>query len=117
MNTYKLLNKKQLDKLKPLIDEMNEEEYSQYIYSKGYHDVDFFINFFLDHYKKDKKTGETIQEAPFHRGLRKSLKNSQDTLVIVPRDHAKSTTNFFVLIHDICYAVEPSILLIMAKGL
>lgn len=96
---------------------MNEEEYSQYIYSKGYHDVDFFINFFLDHYKKDKKTGETIQEAPFHRGLRKSLKNSQDTLVIVPRDHAKSTTNFFVLIHDICYAVEPSILLIMAKGL
>lgn len=96
---------------------MNDLEYSQYIYSKGYHDVGFFIDFFLDHYKKDKKTGKSIKGAPFHQELIKSLKSSQDTLVIVPRDHAKSTINFFTLIHDICYGIEPSILLIMAKGL
>jgi hypothetical protein len=114
---FKLYSKAYLKKLEPLIDEMNDLEYSQYIYSKGYHDVGFFIDFFLDHYKKDKKTGESIKEAPFHQELIKSLKSSQDTLVIVPRDHAKSTINFFTLIHDICYAMEPSILLIMARGL
>ena len=114
---YKLLAQDQLKKLKPHTKTMSEEQKAQYIYSKGFHDVGFFIDFFLGHYKQDKKTGEKIPEAAFHRELRESLKSKDDTLVIVPRDHAKSTTNFFILMHDICYNIEPSILLIMAKGL
>ena len=45
------------------------------------------------------------------------MQSENDTLVIIPRDHAKSTISFFVMLHDIVYEVEKSILLIMAEGL
>jgi hypothetical protein len=114
---YKLLTLKEIKKLKSIKNTLNDNQLWQYIYSKGYHDVDFFIDFFLWQYKTDKKTGDSIKSSSFHKELIDAIKSEDDTLVIVPRDHAKSTTSFFVMMHDICYSVEPSILLVMAKWL
>lgn len=114
---YKLLSPEELAKLKPIKDQLTNAEIDQYIYSKWYYDVDFFIDFFLWHYKRDKKTNRPIKSSEFHKELIQSMKSDDDTLVIIPRDHAKSTTSFFCMMHDICYKIEPSILLVMAKGL
>lgn len=114
---YRHLTQEEVKKAGSIVDHITDEEIRQYLYWRWYYDVGFFIDYFLWQYKTDKKTWQKIESAPFHKDLINSLKSDQDTLVIIPRDHAKSTTSFFVMMHDICYGIEPSILLVMPKWL
>lgn len=94
-----------------------QQDWDWFIYWSWFYDFNFFTNYFLWEYKKDKKTGEKVKSAPFHKELSEKLQSNNDTLVIVARDHAKSTTSFFVMVHDVVYKKEKSILLIMSEWL
>jgi len=39
-----------------IIDELDDELMRAYLWSKGFYDMDWFTDFFLGHYKVDKKT-------------------------------------------------------------
>lgn len=114
------------DKLTPLeiktleelgiVDELDDKEFRAYVYSKGFYNIEWFTDHFLGHYKVDKKTGVPIATADLHRTIWDTV-NTQDSVIIVPRDHAKSTSLFFYLVWNICYEVDPEILLIMSEAL
>lgn len=112
-----ILSKKQIKWLeKHWIPNLTSEEKTQYIYSKGFHDIEFFTDFHLSSYKKDKKTQRAIKTPEFHREIWESMKE-KDTLIIISRDHWKTTSEFFYLMHNIAYAIDPAILLVMPDGL
>lgn len=98
-------------------NKLKQEHLSRYIYWRWYYDLVFFSNYFLSHYKQDKKTGNPIRSAPFHSELTQLLIDWKDLLVICPRDHAKSTNLFFYLMWCIAYKQEKAVLLIMSAWL
>lgn len=86
--------------------------------SAYFHDKELFIKDCLGEYFVDKKTGEVYDSAPFHFELRDMAALAEDLLVIVARDHAKTTSVCVMLILWLLInKVEESILLITAKGL
>ena len=125
MNNFikEIFSKKDLKKVEKKIKEkikrneiIPESVYASYIYWKGYYNKDFFIDYFLSHYKKDKKTWKKIASKDFHKEILHYI-NKEDTCIIIARDHWKTTTEMLYLIWNICYRVDPSILLIMSPGL
>lgn len=60
---YRILSTQEIQSLQPFENNLEQEELEQYIVSKGFYDIDFFVNFFLGHYKKDKKTEQPIADA------------------------------------------------------
>lgn len=87
------------------------------ILSMGRRDFPFFCDFFLSNFKKDKKTREYMESADFHYELADSYTGDDSSIVIVPRDHAKTTVGIMTTLFEICYELEPSTLLIMGEWL
>lgn len=114
---YKLLSHKEVELLEEYIDDMEIEEKNQWTFSKWFYDIWWFTDIFLSHWKVDKKTKEVIETPQLHYELWDSFGSQHDTCVIVPRDHAKSTSAKEYLIWNICYQQDPSILLIMSEWL
>ncbi len=99
-----------------IVDALDDKEIRAYLRSKGFYDMEWFTDNYLGHYKVDKKTWVPIATAQLHRDIWGSI-NNQDSAIIVPRDHAKSTSIFFYVVWNICYQVDPEILLIMSEAL
>lgn len=91
------------------------QEKAWYVYWRGFYDIEFFVNYHFKHYKTDKKTGEPIQDSPLHTKLRQNLLSDHDLVIVFPRDHAKSTNSFFVIMWQIVYKVEKHIALLMSE--
>lgn len=109
-----LLEKRYGDKIETAL---LSEELNQYIYSKGFYDIGFFTDYHLMHWKVNKDTGEFIPTPDFHYEIWDALKNKKRTCIIIPRDHAKSTSAKMFLIWSICYRFDKSILLFMPEKL
>lgn len=99
-----------------IVHELDDKLFRSYLWSKWFHDIEWFTDNYLSQYKVDKKTWVTIATSDLHRNIRGSI-NSIDSLIIVPRDHAKSTSIFFYVVWNVCYEVDPSILLVMWEAL
>jgi len=98
------------------IEALTEDQKTEYVYFKWFYDIEFFTDYFLSHYKQDKKTRKIIKTPKFHKEIWNSV-NKKDTLIIIPRDHWKSTSLFFYLVWNVCYQVDPEILLVMWEWL
>ena len=106
-----ILNKKQIEWLEKFwISNLTESERLQYIYSKWFIDIDFFWDFFLWHWKK-RKTPE------LHKEIWKALWSLENTCVICPRWHGKTTTILIDIIHSLCYKLYESQLYIAPSWL
>ena len=92
-------------------------ELRRYVYRRWYYDDDFFINYFLWHYKVDKKTKESIADWEVHKQLRNLLSSWKDMLCVFPRNHAKTTNSFFIIVKDVCYKREDYIWLVAGESL
>ena len=85
-------------------------ERQQYIYSKGYHNIDFFGDFFLWHWKK-KETPE------FHNKIHDALSSEENVDIIIARWHGKTTTILINIMHSLTYKIYWSQLYISSAGL
>lgn len=92
-------------------------EMRRYVYRRWFYDDNFFINYFLSHHKKDRKTWIAISDCDAQKELRESLSSGEDVLCVFPRNHAKTTNNLFILVKDVCYKREPHIGLVMWESL
>ncbi len=80
--------------------------------------IDLFAQDITKRWTSDQKTGQAYPSADFHFELWAECKEAQDVLAIVSRDHAKTTAVSKILVlWLLLYEMEPSILLVMARGL
>lgn len=105
-----LLTKEEIKYIQEEEIELTEAEEVQYIYSRWYYDIEFFWSFFLSHWKS-KKTPE------FHKEISKVLRSPENTCVICPRWHGKTTTILIDIIHSLVYKIYWSQLYIAAAWL
>lgn len=101
-----------------LLRSLTVDEWRLAMQSIYYYDREAFILDLLERWQKDKKTGETYEAAPFHSEIREAASGKEDVLCVVSRDQGKTTSvckmnNAYALVNGL----EPSILLIMSKGL
>lgn len=83
-----------------------------------FHNIRLFAEDICERWTRDKKTGEKYPSAEFHDELWAHCKTAKDVIAIVARDHAKTTAVCKILVlWLLLFEVEPSILLIMTKGL
>jgi len=111
-----LLSYEDVKLIEPFYWILSDREANQYIYSKWYYDIEWFTDFHLSHYKRDKKTKWMIETPLFHKEIWSSIWH-KDSLIIIARDHWKTTSEFFYIIWNVCYQVDPAILLIMPDWL
>lgn len=83
----------------------------QIIISKWFHDPNFFVDFFLPHFRIDNTTKEKIKPSPQHKQLLFSMKNERLYNGIFYRWFGKTTSSIADTIHDICYGLEKSTIL------
>lgn len=91
MNNYKIINKKEIKLLEDndLINNLSWRELNQYIYSKSFHDLEFFSDIFLLNWKR--KWDEYIETPFFHKKIWKALDSWLNTNCIIARWHGKTT--------------------------
>jgi len=94
-----------------------EKEELQYMYSKGYYDIGYFAETFLKEWKRNKKTLEFIVSPDFHEEIWDNMRNTKNSAVIVPRDHAKTTCSRIFCVWSICYKFDVSILIFTPEDL
>lgn len=81
-------------------------------------DIGLFASDVTKRWTRDKRTVERVTSADFHFELWELLRDPQDILAIVSRDHGKTTVVSKILVlWFLLFEVEPSILLVMSKGL
>lgn len=114
---YKILEQQEINSLEPYIDDFNEQELAQYLYSKWYYDYDFFEDYFLKHLKIDIETGKYIKDCQIHKDIKDSFLSKENCVIIFPRWHWKTTKSLWVVIYDICYKRENGILCVMSENL
>ena len=95
----------------------SEKSKKRYIYWRGFYDDNFFINYFLWHYKVDKLNWTKIKDSKLHNNLRELLSSKENAVICFPRDFAKSTNSFFIIIKKIVYKIDKQVLLIMWEWL
>jgi hypothetical protein len=116
----KILSVEQVQRIEELDNPqeyLTPTEHDQYIYSKGFYDIEFFTDYYLSHYKINKDTGQSVPTPPFHLEIWDSLRYNKRTCIIIPRDHAKTTSVKMFLIWSICYKYDKAILLFMPDAL
>ncbi|RMD71164.1 MAG: hypothetical protein D6822_03205, partial [Cyanobacteria bacterium J149] len=100
------------------IKELSEQAKRAVLYSCGYYDDEFFAKVICYRWTRDKATGEPIKTPDFHKEIWELVDSGKDILVIVPRDHAKTTgVSKIKTLKRLLYKQEKSILLIAPKGL
>lgn len=114
---YQILSKEDLSRAWDCYDDLNLAGKRRVIVSQWFYDREFFIDYLLSHYKRDKKTQEVIESAEFHGKLLEYLRTQKNLNVVYPRDHAKTTNSLFDSIWDVCYEAEPFTLLVAAEWL
>jgi len=108
---YEIITKRQIQLLEDYwIEKLTELEKIQYIVSKWYYDKEFFWSFFLSKWKS-KKTPK------FHIEIQEILSWNENTCVICPRWHWKTTTILIDIIHSLCYEIYWSQLYIASAWL
>lgn len=113
---YEILAKEEISLLEPLESKLWEEEFNQYVVSKGFYDKDFFCQYFLSGY------GYLIQweqlETPnHHKEIWEYLDKKSDFNLIEPRGHGKTSAVLEWILWAICYEQEKSILYIASADL
>jgi len=99
-------------------ESLNLDEYRIAFQTIYFHDIRLFAEDVCDRWTRDKKSGQKYPSAEFHDELWQACKNPEDVLAIVARDHAKTTAVCKILVlWLLLFEIEPSILLIMSKGL
>ena len=114
---YKILSKPELKYLLKNKHLINEEIAKQMIVSRGFYDRAFFVDYFLWHFKQDKKTKEKIASAPFQLDMLQKMGSEKNLNIIYPRNHAKTTNSLFNCIWSVCYRADPFILLVASEWL
>ena len=94
---------------------VSEFEMKQYVYSKSYYDLEFFSDYFLDHWKQ--KNWEVIETPFFHKEIWKALDSWENVNCIISRWHWKTTTILIWILHALIYSKAKSILYIASSGL
>jgi len=76
---------------KGLLNSLSEDEQRVALQSLYFYDEELFAHEITDRWVKDQATSEEIDTPEFHREIWKEDKKKHDILLIVARDHAKST--------------------------
>ena len=99
---YILLNKKQIEHIeKYWINVLNKDELNQYIYSKAFHDIQYFWMFFLPHFVWKKYWKHQIE-------IIEKARSKENINIIIPRWHWKTTTITIDLLHSMLYKIYKS---------
>ena len=87
---YQILTREELVLLEPFETELDEEELSQYLVSKGFYDKDFFCQYFLSGYGYLIQ-GEQLPTPQHHKEIWEYLDKKSDFNLIEPRGHGKTS--------------------------
>ena len=86
--------------------------------SLWWHRIDLFAKHVCKRWTTDRKSLEQIDTPEFHKELWELARTPQDLLAIIARGHGKTTALSKILVlWLLLFEVEPSILLLMSKGL
>ena len=97
------------------VELLSKNEFKQYTFSKGYYDIEFFSDYYLEHWKiKDWKFIETPE---FHCEIREALDRWEDINIIIARGHGKTTAILIRILHSLLYKRHDSILYIASASL
>lgn len=113
---YQILTREELVLLEPFETELDEEELSQYLVSKGFYDKDFFCQYFLGGYGYLIQ-GKQLPTPQHHKEIWEYLDKKSDFNLIEPRGHGKTTAILEWILRAICYEQEKSILYIANQDL
>lgn len=105
---YKILTTEEIDRLMTKQNQRTAKVAEQIIISKGYHDPNFFADFFLPHLKIHKRTKKRVPSAPYQKQMQLNMKILKLYNAIFSRWAGKTTTSLIDTIHDVCYELEPS---------
>jgi len=101
-----------------LMDSLEDDEVRLVLQSIYFYDIELFAHDVCERWTRDQITGKTIPSAPFHREMWAQCRLKHDSLFIVSRDHAKTTTiSKIQTLHELIYGIEKGVLLISSKGL
>jgi hypothetical protein len=100
---YDLLTKNAVDRLEALLPTMSIDQKNQWIYSKGFYDKQFFMDFFLPHWQVHR--GKRIKPCSVHHEIDDSYESGDNINLLLPRGHAKTTRILVNILHDLIYGV------------
>lgn len=116
---YTMLKEWEIEMLEETwIDKMlTGDEHAQYIYSKGFYDIEFFTDYFLSHHKTDN--WKYVASPDFHKEVLwyYTWHQELDINLIIARQHAKTTITWFYMLWKVLYYPWTSILYIAWKWL
>ena len=113
----RILSKEEIAKVKPYYKDFSEGEKIHYLYSMGYHDITFFSDYFLYHWKLHNKTNEFIDTPEFHRQIWSYLSRKINLNIIIARGHGKTTATLIWILHALLYKTEKSLLYVACETL
>lgn len=100
------------------MDELNDDEQRLVLQSMYYYDKELFAHDICARWVRDQATGEEIATPQHHREIWKEDEQKRDMLVIIARDHAKSTAECKIeTLHELIYKTEKAILILSEKVL
>lgn len=120
LSNLNILSEEDLNSLLENFDpeDFSEEENKLITRSQCYYDIEFFSHFITERWTSDKKTGTRYQTPDFHKKLWQLVSSGKDVCCIVPRGFGKTTAVSKILVlWMLLFRKEPSILLLMSKGL
>lgn len=117
---YKIISGEEIKLLEEnnLVESLTEDELSQYSFSKGFFDIDFFSTYFLYEWKT-LEDGTFIETPFFHKDIWKilCLVPVIDFVVIIARWHGKTTSVLIYILWRMLYFPKWSIIYLTEKWL
>lgn len=103
---------------KAFLDSLNEAEFQLTMQSVYWHSIDRFAADLLTRWTTDQDTKEKLDSADFHREAWQAILKREDLLMVVARNHGKSTAvSRIMILWLLLFKVHPSIILVASKGL
>ena len=100
------------------MDELTDDELRLVLQSIYYYDKELFAHDICSRWVRDQATGVEIATPQHHREIWKEDEQKRDMVVIIARDHAKSTAECKIeTLHELIYRTEKAILIVSEKVL